>query len=283
MHRFSISVCCSIFLIASFTTYSEAQLLPITEVVDGDPGTVDNFISNGMADAFDGYGAIFAFDDLDVTRHVNTLQEIRAYRILDIFRNNTEQQIETTLIYFGNLGSDSDTFVVEEGPLQSITFQDVFAPFGSPVGDFDAVIAFTTGNNPFANDFIFGDVFTNGFMLTCEVSIAPGESVGLMHYATLIKDAKDRTNDIVFADLFSDSLVDSPYTVGLTPSQVLSIDNFDVILRGDVNCDGAVNLLDIQPFVDAVTSGQFDEKADTNQDGVVNLLDVDWFVFALTS
>ena len=51
---------------------------------------------------------------------------------------------------------------------------------------------------------------------------------------------------------------------------------------GDVNCDGLVNLLDVAPFVDVISNGQFNAKADINQDGVVNLLDVGPFVELLS-
>ena len=51
---------------------------------------------------------------------------------------------------------------------------------------------------------------------------------------------------------------------------------------GDVNCDGVVNLLDVNPFIAALSSGQYNEKADTNQDGVVNLLDVEPFIAILS-
>ncbi len=49
-------------------------------------------------------------------------------------------------------------------------------------------------------------------------------------------------------------------------------------LPGDVNQDGVVNLLDVSPFVDVVSSGGFQVEADINQDGVVNLLDVGPFI-----
>ena len=52
--------------------------------------------------------------------------------------------------------------------------------------------------------------------------------------------------------------------------------------RGDVNLDGVVNLLDVDPFVDALSNGDFIQEADTNCDGVVNLLDVDSFVELLS-
>ena len=54
------------------------------------------------------------------------------------------------------------------------------------------------------------------------------------------------------------------------------------VLLGDVNCDGNVDLLDVTPFVDLLTSGGFDAKADVNQDGAVDLLDVTPFVALLT-
>ena len=57
--------------------------------------------------------------------------------------------------------------------------------------------------------------------------------------------------------------------------------SFDVEVSfqlGDVNCDGEVDLLDIQPFVDLLIAGGFSEKADINMDGIVSLLDVSLFV-----
>ena len=51
-----------------------------------------------------------------------------------------------------------------------------------------------------------------------------------------------------------------------------------MVLIGDVNLDGVVNLLDVQPFVSLITNTQFQIEADINMDGVVNLLDVSPFV-----
>ena len=50
------------------------------------------------------------------------------------------------------------------------------------------------------------------------------------------------------------------------------------ILLGDVNCDGAVDLLDVAPFVDLIVTGSFSAKADFDGNGAVNLLDVAPFV-----
>ena len=49
-------------------------------------------------------------------------------------------------------------------------------------------------------------------------------------------------------------------------------------IHGDVNCDGAINLLDVPAFVDAIVSGSFSPKADINLDGSVDLLDVSPFI-----
>ena len=53
-------------------------------------------------------------------------------------------------------------------------------------------------------------------------------------------------------------------------------------LLGDINQDGSVDLLDVAPFVELLTNGQFQAEADINQDGVVDLLDVTPFVELLT-
>ena len=51
---------------------------------------------------------------------------------------------------------------------------------------------------------------------------------------------------------------------------------------GDVNQDGAVSLLDVDPFVTLLTSQGFQCEADVNEDGAVTLLDVDPFIGLLT-
>ena len=53
-------------------------------------------------------------------------------------------------------------------------------------------------------------------------------------------------------------------------------------LYGDVNLDGVLNLLDVGPFIDRLSSGTFQEEADVNMDGAVNLLDVEPFIVALS-
>ena len=55
------------------------------------------------------------------------------------------------------------------------------------------------------------------------------------------------------------------------------------VIRGAVNLDGTVNLLDVAPFVDVLSNGDFQLEADVNQDSFVNLLDVAPFIDVLTN
>ena len=63
-------------------------------------------------------------------------------------------------------------------------------------------------------------------------------------------------------------------------------------LTGDLNCDGSINSLDIDPFVLTLTDPVMygitypdcdAQLADTNADGSINSLDIDPFVSLLTS
>ena len=54
------------------------------------------------------------------------------------------------------------------------------------------------------------------------------------------------------------------------------------ILLGDVNGDGAVDLLDVNPFVTTIGDDVYIIEADMNLDGIVDLLDVALFIDALT-
>ena len=63
----------------------------------------------------------------------------------------------------------------------------------------------------------------------------------------------------------------------------LSINVVEPFVLGDIDCNGVVNLIDVDPFVDLVVIGTFEEKADINGDGMVNLLDVSGFVDILAN
>ncbi len=75
---------------------------------------------------------------------------------------------------------------------------------------------------------------------------------------------------------------ESPSGQGGIPMSVGGSMDSDMVLLGDVNLDGVVDLLDVQPFVSLVTTGGFQVEADINMDGFVDLLDVQPFVQILT-
>ncbi|MEM9410406.1 MAG: dockerin type I domain-containing protein [Planctomycetota bacterium] len=64
---------------------------------------------------------------------------------------------------------------------------------------------------------------------------------------------------------------------------IVATGSVPTFLLGDVNRDGAVNLLDVDPFVALLAANEFQLEADMNQDGSVNLLDVDGFIEALAN
>ena len=76
-------------------------------------------------------------------------------------------------------------------------------------------------------------------------------------------------------------MVDNDFEHIIDGGVIILVDAKDGVL-GDVNCDGFVDLLDVAPFVDLITSGDFNTKADMNMDGEVDLLDVSPFVDLLT-
>lgn len=71
-------------------------------------------------------------------------------------------------------------------------------------------------------------------------------------------------------------------SVSQTLADFVYLETAKGILLGDVNLDGAVDLLDIAPFVSILTSSGFQDEADINQDGNVDLLDVAPLVDLLT-
>jgi hypothetical protein len=79
---------------------------------------------------------------------------------------------------------------------------------------------------------------------------------------------------------------------GLDAVSIRGFNCTDGIDHGDLNCDGVVNVFDIDPFVLALTDaaaygaaypGCSILNADCNGDGSINVFDIDSFVQCLTS
>ena len=73
-------------------------------------------------------------------------------------------------------------------------------------------------------------------------------------------------------------LMSTTDSVGFVESIIDNIRLVGSFNIGDVNQDHNIDLLDVQPFVDVLTSGNYQVEADCNCDGSVDLLDVAPFV-----
>ena len=63
----------------------------------------------------------------------------------------------------------------------------------------------------------------------------------------------------------------------------ISFEGAGAFLLGDINRDGVVNFLDINPFIVLLTNSTFQAEADCNLDGVVNFLDISPWIDILTA
>ncbi len=161
------------------------------------------------------------------------------------------------------LGQISQEFATVPGTAYLLTFVYADNPFESGVSEADIIVSdvelgtvllsssiehstSTNGSIPAANELFFSEQFT-----------AVGNSTRLTFIST---SASGTASGGILLDAIN---------VG------------QMVLVGDVNCDGVINLLDVAPFVELLSAGGFSKKADINQDGVLNLLDVGPFVALL--
>ena len=84
----------------------------------------------------------------------------------------------------------------------------------------------------------------------------------------------------------SESTTSISLNAGAETSEINSPDDFTVtgatVLLGDVNLDGAVNFLDISPFIAILSAGDFQAEADFDQNGEVDFLDISPFIGVLS-
>lgn len=143
-------------------------------------------------------------------------------------------------------------------------------------GSETVVLQSVSGENPFSGLVGYD---ANGFSL---------QSDGLSFIRT---DNANFNFSIPIGSLDQDELLIAAGTViGVTANPAtnggFSLTSIDVAIPelsfGDTNLDGAVNLLDIGPFIQLIGGGGYQIEADVNKDGAVNLLDVGPFVMILS-
>ena len=171
--------------------------------------------------------------------------------------NNSQVQL---LFQISNGGGAFDVVVgFDDGSeaVGTVVGPDWFGPFnGQPnIGIYDGA---------HGTDFAFMDPLGENTLLITEAVVGLGDFDGLEATSVAFENASNANGGIaIIAANFA----------GLPG---------DDCMIGDVNGDGAVDLLDVGPFVDLLTASGYSCEADVNQDGALDLLDVGPFVDLLT-
>lgn len=176
-------------------------------------------IQDGGADTFDNFGFYNSgVGALTLTRQVELLNG-NLYRFFDTFTNTSAARIQTTVNFFGNLGSDGDELVSYAKGGLMVSCQDD----GAGACTDDAVIALVAGNNGLAQQTITPDRYNVRFAL----DVAAGQSVSLLNYAFLARDENGPTlADVALAAATGQSLLANARTEGLTGAQLGRVVNF---------------------------------------------------------
>ena len=198
----------------------------------------------------------------------------------DDFMVSADAEI-TTLQWIGvyvvnNTPPAMDEFIVR-------IYEDDNGPVGSPIATFDVGSSVNRTQSPAT---FMG--LLNIFDFSAEISFKA--TANTTYWLSIDAQSFGDTNDTWFWGTSSargnaNTSADIGQTwapFGQSLSLVLLGNEATAGVPGDVNCDGVVDLLDVGPFVDLITSGGFSDKADLNMDGAVDLLDVSLFVDLIT-
>ncbi len=115
-------------------------------------------------------------------------------------------------------------------------------------------------------------------LLDFDSDVVPANTFFTGHAVFNAGDEFEATNDIMTMRF---ACIDSANDWWFAIDNVLL--TVEAVPIGDLNGDGSVDLLDVAPFVDALTNGDYVEAADINGDGQLDLLDVAPFVDLLTN
>lgn len=221
--------------ILSISSFSNAGLLDLNEIVNSQNSS-GVIVSDGLADAFDGFGRITDLNGLSLFSQVDTLESDHTYRFYEQFTNNTTSQISTTISFGGNLGSDGGENIVRSDSFSHITFEDFNndgIPDTNPTPNTsccnnDPVLAFVFGNNLWTSSNISVNQNRDDLYFNIDLTIDAGESVSLLFFSTLKLDNDNRASDIQSAISSADNYISNPNYTGLTSSQQDRIANFSV-------------------------------------------------------
>lgn len=220
MRRALAVACLAGGLLCPAVTVSSATPLQIAEQANLTTTSEWSLVADGLHDAFDGAFYILDQGPASVSRRIDTLNSIQTYRVLDIYTNNTSAPIAISPRSYTNLGSDGAEKVLSQTAFRSIT---------EDLSGSDPVLAFTYGNNAFASSKLAGTVGSGDWTLLLNATnLDPGQRIGILYFATLIKDDTDRSGDGALATARSNALTGSPDLSGLSAAEIATIANFAV-------------------------------------------------------
>ncbi len=178
-------------------------------------------VTGGIGNTFDAFGFYNkGLAGLAVSRQTELLSG-NVYRFFDTFTNTSGARIQTTVNFFGNLGSDGDELV--QTPAAGVMVSCRGDADTLSFCDSDAVIALVSGNNGLGQAAITPDRYNVAFTL----DVAAGQSVSLLNFAYLAMEQGGPTDaDVTRAVTTGQSLATAPRLEGLTNAQVARIANF---------------------------------------------------------
>jgi hypothetical protein len=207
------------------------------DIVGGNPSYIGSLPDSGYSidggfDAFDGFGYYpNGIGTLSLNRQVDAFTSINTYRWFDQFSNNTSSQINTTVSFYGNLGSDGN---------EQVSYFDEFLQVSNENWGgyaYDPVLALVNGNNAWAISNTTASIIPGQYRDVINISLAPGESLAVVHFAfltrpdtTIFNYGSSGTNQVAtyqnIARTTGQNLVANPYFDGLTNAQMAAIRNF---------------------------------------------------------
>lgn len=149
------------------------------------------------------------------------------------------------------------------GPAGALTADAIIGLDAFTVVAGDGILTSNTGTGPFLD--LGYDVGANAFLFAC----IGWEVVGTGTTEILIDEL---TDEVVHDGMqLEPDFGSATFFVSPALPEVL----------GDINGDGLVTLLDVQPLIDLIVSGEYEGEGDVNQDGVVDLMDIAPFISLL--
>lgn len=174
-------------------------------------------VFDGGRDAFDNYGLYTGdFGGLILARQTELFADQNLFRFFDTFINATGSDINATVTFAGNLGSDGGTQLLASGGGLYVTCAGTN---GNCSGD--PVIAHV-GGSAAAQSLAF-----DNYASTFSISVAAGQSVSLLNFAFLASSLPvTNASDIDLAIARGQSLLANPLLDGLSQEQRAQIVNF---------------------------------------------------------